>query len=119
MPNRARRHEGFADRRAFKRHPLSLRVEIWPKAKPKNMQPLRLTTQNISTKGFYFLSSRLVAQGTRLNFRMQMPRKLTGGSPKFMSGIARCVRVENILGSGAGHYGIGMQIERARYLKNR
>jgi len=119
MLDRASRQEGFTDRRASRRRLLSLRIEIWLRAKPKNIEPLRLTTQNVSRKGFYFLSNRLLAQGTRLNFRMRIPRNLTGGSTKVMSGIARCVRVENILGSGAGHYGIGMQIERARYLKNR
>lgn len=99
------------ERRVAIRYFVSLRVELWSEPPPKSVHPSFFTTTNVSTHGFYFLSSRRFEAGTRVNFRIVFPRELTGGFAELMRGRARCVRVENALGSGVGHYGVGAEIE--------
>jgi len=99
------------ERRAAVRYFVSLRVELWPEQPPKGAHPSFFTTTNVSTGGFYFLSARRFDVGTKINFRIVFPRELTGGFAELIKGLARCVRVENALGSGAGHYGVGAEIE--------
>jgi hypothetical protein len=108
----SRTHFGqLGERRAAVRYFVFLRVELWPDPHPKRAHPSFFTTTNVSTQGFYFLSSRQFEVGTKLNFRIIFPRELTGGFAELMRGLARCVRLENALGSGEGLYGVGAEIE--------
>jgi hypothetical protein len=99
------------ERRAAVRYFVFLRVELWPVPPPKGVHPFFFTTTDVSTRGFYFLSARHFDVGTKVNFRIIFPRELTGGFAELIRGLARCVRVENALGSGVGLYGVGAEIE--------
>jgi hypothetical protein len=117
MRNRGSRFDESGERRAAVRHIASLRLELWPESSPRGPHPSLFTTTDVSTQGFYFLSARLIGVGSRVKFRLVLPRELTGGFAELRSGMARCVRVENILGHGLGHFGIGMKVERVHVKK--
>jgi hypothetical protein len=119
MGNRRSHFNEFRERRAAVRHMTSLRVELWPESSPRGPHPFLFTTTDVSTQGFYFLSAQLFHVGSRLKFRLVFPRELTGGFAELRSGLARCIRVENILGHGLSHFGIGMKVERVNVKKRR
>jgi hypothetical protein len=76
-------------RRAAVRYFVSLRVEIWPEPPTKGMHPSFFTTSNVSTQGFYFLSSQLFDVGTQTNFRIIFPRELRRSSRRRSTGHLR------------------------------
>jgi hypothetical protein len=114
MKSRRSRFDESGERRAAVRYTVCLRVELWTESSRRGPHPSFYTTRDVSTKGFYFLSPRLFDVGSRVNFRIIFPRELTGGWAELMSGLAKCVRVENVLGTGVGHYGVGAEIESVK-----
>jgi hypothetical protein len=100
------------ERRASSRYNLALPVEIRVASTLTSVGPILVETRDISTHGFYFNIVQKFVVGTEFEFSIALPIQITGGSPAYVSGNARAVRVEETGESHQRYQGVGALIER-------
>src|SRR5260370_15065536 len=84
------------ERRAARRHKLTLQIEIRLESNLKEFEPILGRTRDISTHGFYFRSDQGLSVGTRFWFSIMPPWGVTQGTHAFVNGRARRVPVEKL-----------------------
>lgn len=99
------------------------RVPVCVEAKPENGEALSeyafFPAKDVSTTGFYFVSDKLFPVKSKIEFVISFPRKLSSGMTQLMSGVGKCVRVEELHDGQAIRYGIGVQIVESAELDSR
>lgn len=99
------------ERRTAPRYNLSLPIVSWA-AVSKNGERCYGTTDNISCDGIYFATDRKFTPGSKLDFSLVLPEKLTGGIEATIHARGIVVRTERKSGAGALGMGTALVIEK-------
>lgn len=110
---------GWPERRSEHRNSLTLALELWPEPPPQGETPLRYRTENISNKGFCFISGRTFEVGAEFRFRILGPFAAGQTMLDETRGVARCVHIENIPGAEVRRYVVGAAVETATLVRSR
>jgi hypothetical protein len=105
------------DRRSATRYAVTLRVELWPQSQRRTGHSDFFSTTDVSLRGFHFLSDRELAVGSRLNFSVVLPQRVTGDRLDLFTGVVEIVRKDlSLLTNNTGHFGYAARIEYTRKL---
>jgi len=101
----------MVERRVARRYELSLpvvvRAALHDKVEPRNGQ-----TQDISTRGVYFILDQELAAGTELDFMLALPAEITRGTEVFIHAQGKVVRVDRKEEEGRPRIGVAAVIQK-------
>jgi hypothetical protein len=107
---------GSEERRAVRRHDLSLPIVVHPNT-PQQSKPCLGKIRDISARGIYFVTERKYRAGMELEFILSLPAEITEGVRVSLRGHGRVQRTEETKEDGNKCTGVAVIIERIDFLR--
>ncbi len=105
------------DRRAARRYDLSLPITV--RAGPEQAGPRSGRTRDVSPRGVYFMIDQGLPLGSKLQFSLTLPAKITRGTEVVVWARGRVVRAEKKMENEIEHVGLAVTIDQYEILRVR